>query len=339
MNRTRLRTRDDEQGQILVIVAGGMLALLVFLGLVIDGSNAFVNRRNAQNTADIAALDATGLIAAGYTSSSTPGVNVHNQAAVYAALVTSVANNDCVSTGSTPCSWQAWFVGPSGSGPVDLAAVANSTAALPSNTLGVRVDVRRQPGTFLARLANIQTWDINTEAIAVAETPTTAPSGQLLPIGLVQGTYTPGQVYDLTDGKTAPGGFGWLSWLGSPSAPVLSSSLCSPNNPEFTIPTTFTSSSGSTDSSAVRACLDQWIASGQTVLIPIYSTVEGTGVNATYTIVGIASFVITSYDQPAVGDIRGYFVGMYSYINPIPAGVGSGPPKPGDTSVFIGLIK
>jgi Flp pilus assembly protein TadG len=332
----------DERGQILVIVAGGILALLVFLGLVIDGGNAFLNRRDAQNTADISALDATRLIGDGYASSTTPGVNTRSRQDVWNEIQKSAeVSNGCVSTGATPCTWQAWFVGGSASGPIDLAQVTNTASALPANTLGVRVAVNRRPGTFLARLANMPAWDINTEAIALAESPGVAPAGQLLPIAFKQQAagYEPGQVYDLTDGKDIPGGFGWLSWTGSNSAGELETSICTPNNPAFYLPTTFPADPGKSNSSGVRACLDKWIASKQTVLIPIFDLVTGNGNNATYRIVGIAAFVLTSRDQPAVDNIRGYFVQIYPYTNPVPGGAGSGVPQPGDSSYFLGLVK
>jgi hypothetical protein len=96
---------------------------------------------------------------------------------------------------------------------------------------------------------------------------------------------------------------------------------------------------GKSNSSGVRACLDKWIASKQTVLIPIYDLVTGNQNNATYRIVGIAAFVLTSRDQPAVDNIRGYFVQFYPYTNPVPGGAGSGVPQPGDSSYFLGLVK
>ena len=330
-----------EQGQVLVIVAGGMFALLVFLGLVIDGGNAFLNRREAQNTADIAALAGTRLIASGYTTSATVGVNNKTRGQIYQEIATSVAANDCLPGGATPCTWEAWFVGPSGSGPIDLGSVTDVGSSLPANTLGVRVAVNRQPGTFLARLASIQTWDVNTEAIALAESPAVGPPGQLLPIAIAQDPvgYNPGQVYDLTDGKDLPGGFGYISWTGTNDPNALATSICTPDNPSFYLPTQFDSDPGSSNSTGVRACLNKWITSGQTVLIPIFSSTTGHGNGGKYTIVGIAAFVITAVDQPAVKNIRGYFVEIYPYTDPVPGGANSGPPKPNDTSFFMGIVK
>ena len=340
IRRPVLRGRD-ERGQILVIVAGGMFALLVFLGLIIDGGNAFLNRRDAQNTADLAALAGTRLIASGYTTSDTVGVNNKTRGQINQEILTSVKANGCLPDGTTPCTWQAWFVGPSGSGPIDLASVTDVGSSLPANTIGVRVNVNRQPGTFLARLANIQTWDVNTEAIALAESPAVATADRLLPIAMARDPngYNPRQVYDLTDGKDLSGGFGYISWTGLNNPNALATSLCTPDNPSFYLPAQFDADPGSSNSDGVRACLQKWIASGQTVLVPIYSSTTGHGNGGKYTIVGIAAFVVTAVDQPAVKNIRGYFVEMYQYTNPVPGGANSGPPKPNDTSFLMGLVK
>lgn len=344
MKRARIHGGSDD-GQILVLFAGGIMALLVFLGMVIDGGNAWLNRRSAQNAADIASLDATSLIATAAKSGTTA-----TKLAVWTQIGKSVAANDCSSTGTVPCTWQAWYQSAGASGPVDLAAVANATGSIPTGTIGVRVVVRRQPGTFLARLASIGSWDVNATASSIASSPSTAATGTLLPVAVKQsiscGTsanascFTPGQVYDLTDGMDAPGGFGYLSWTGSNDPNALATSICTPNNPAFTLPTQFPVDPGKSNSSSVRACLDGWIASGQTVLVPIYSTVTGTGNNAKYTVVSIAAFVLTSRDQPAVDNIRGYFVGMYDVAGgTVPGSVGTVAPKPGDTTVFVGLVR
>ena len=45
-----------ERGQVLVLVVFGIVALVGITALVIDGGNAFLDRRKAQNAADSAAL-------------------------------------------------------------------------------------------------------------------------------------------------------------------------------------------------------------------------------------------------------------------------------------------
>jgi hypothetical protein len=338
--------RERERGQVLVIVAGGVITLLLILGLVIDGGIAVFNRRDGQNVADVAALAGAQEVANFHTGKDlTPNT--------WAAIDDSVTANGCSAGASVPCSWRAWYVGPGSTGPVDLGAPMTSATpgnpAVPTTALGVRVQVDRQPGTFLSRLAQIEHWDVTTQATAIAWRPRVAPPGQLLPIAFKADPagYEPGQVYDITEGKDAPGGFGYISWDGSNDAGALADSLCEPNNPEFYLPYSFPSDPGKTNANDVRHCLDEWInddpdsdpGSGQVVLIPIYDTVSGTGNNTTYNIIGIASFILTARDQPAVDNIRGYFVEIYPFTDPVPGGIGSQPPTPTDTSFPLVLVR
>jgi hypothetical protein len=341
MNPTS-RIRASQRGQILVIVAGGAITLLLIMGLVLDGGVAIFNRRDAQNTSDVMALAGTKHVADVHQS------KAHVDLTPYAALTRSAAANDCIATGAVPCTWQAWFVGVGAAGPVDLAGgPLTSASVVPANALGVRVAVRRRPGTFVVGLAGIASWDVNTQATAVASVSGSAPAGALLPIalkddGIVGQAYQPGQVVDLTDGKDSPGGFGFISWTGSNDSTALATSICTPNNPLVTLGTTgtdFYGDPGKTNSIDVRACLTQWInPPGQTVLIPIYSTVTNNGNGTTYHIIAVAQFVITATEQPAVDNIRGYFVGSYN-VDPIPGGLGSQPPTADDASMYFGLVR
>ncbi|HEY0444502.1 MAG TPA: TadG family pilus assembly protein, partial [Candidatus Limnocylindrales bacterium] len=223
MDRQRPSRRERERGQVLIIVAGGITTLLLLAGLVLDGGIALFNRRDAQNTADIMALAGTKFVADIHQSKTPVPANT------YAALQSSATANGCDAAGSVPCTWQAWFVGGSAAGPYDMSSVTNG-AGVPNEALGVRVVVNRQPSTFLVGLAGINRWDVSTQATAVAESPDKAPSGQLLPIAFKDqpNGYLPGQVYDITDGKDVPGGFGYISWTGSNSAGALATSICTP---------------------------------------------------------------------------------------------------------------
>lgn len=338
---TRLRpSRRDERGQILVIVAGGVTALILLMGLVLDGGLAFFNRRDGQNTSDVMALAGTKFVADVHRGEAQADPSITS---THTALDRAAAANGCTAGAGTPCTWQAWFVGPGltiTSGPADLSPVTPG-AAVPPTALGVRVAVNRQPRTFVVAFIGRGNWVIDTQATAIAERLAIGPANRLLPIafkGDPTTAYQPGQVYDLTDGKDLPGGFGYISWTGSNSAGDLETSLCAPNNPEFTLPTTFVGDPGKTNSDGVRACLSQWIATGQTVLIPIYDTTTGNGNGAVYSIIGVAAFVLTASEQPAVDNIRGYFVEIFT-DNPVPGGVGSQPPTVTDTSFSLGLVR
>jgi hypothetical protein len=246
MTATRL-TRPRERGQVLVVVAGGITALLLLAGLVLDGGIAYFNRRDAQNLADVSSLAGTKIVFDHYVDTA----NTYDQQDVYDAVSGSLANNGCSTGAGVPCSWTAFYQRASAGGPISNGAVVSGTTglAIPSQTQGVQVVVNRQPAAFLVRLAGIPSWNITAEAIAWAQSATTAPKGKLLPIALHNDTtaYEAGQEYDLTDGKDGPGGFGWLSWDGANSCGELEERIRNPNNPAFTMPTWFHSDPGMTN--------------------------------------------------------------------------------------------
>jgi hypothetical protein len=360
MNFRRPR-RQSERGQVLAIVAGGLIGLLAIVAFALEGGTLVLNRRDAQNAADLASVAGTRIVAQSHTG--TPKLDSD----VFAAVENSLGLNNCQASGSTPCTWTARFVG---AGLTDLGAVTNSGSGVPGAALGVRVGATREPGAILGRVIGFDHWTVTTEATAIAARPSNFPAGILLPIAVCgwfdttdpndcpQATDTPtsnvvdyqeGQVYDLTNGKDAPGGFAWVSWDGSNSAGALATSLCSPNNTSFSLDSPFDDPHGAgeiwfpidpgkTNASSVRSCLDGWITSGATILVPIYDLVEGNGNGAQYHITGVAAFILTSRDQPAVDNIQGTFVKYYPYTD-IPGGLGTVPPGPGDTTYFIGLVK
>lgn len=363
--------RESERGQILIIVAGGLIGLLAIVALVLEGGTMILNRRDGQNAADLAALAGARMVALNYTDGG------RTQADVYAALDSNLEVNNCGATATAPCTWEARFVG---AGLVDLGTVVDTATALPANTLGVTVGVTRSPSAMVGRVLGFDTWDISTEATAVSAKSPDIAGGTLLPIALcgfgvvgsgecdaADGTnafpFQAGQTVDLTDGMDGPGGFGWLSWTGSNSATTLEASLCEANNPPFQLDsltddpgdwlkgdiigtnpadgeTWFPAGNGKMNSSGVRACLDKWIDSGITVLIPIYDTLSSkpNGDNLAYHIVGVAAFILTAREQPAVDQIQGNFVAYYP-LTSIPGGSGWTPPDADDTTTFIGLVK
>src|SRR5690349_18906507 len=61
--RFRGPSRRDRSGQILVIFAGGAIAILAGVALVVDGGNALAQQRATQNGADAASEAGTVIIA------------------------------------------------------------------------------------------------------------------------------------------------------------------------------------------------------------------------------------------------------------------------------------
>jgi hypothetical protein len=317
-----------------VIFGVALLVILVSVGLVVDGGMAFLVRRDAQNDADVGSLSGTKIVADAYTDQTRID---RTRGEVYSAISNSMTANGCVSGGSAPCVWTARFVGASQAdlGPV---AAGSSSGIRGSGILGVRVDVGRRPRTYFLGLIGQSSWKVDSTATAIATKPRRAPAGQVLPIGLKEPAvpFQTGQVYDVTAGKTTPGGFVWLSWTASSDLGTLNASLCSPNNPAFSIPGTVHGGPIVATPPGV-SCLADWISSKSTVLIPIFSDTPTDKMPTNYTIDRLAAFTIVSVGQPTAKDLRARFVGTYAYPS-VPAGVGDAPPDSTDSLYYVGLV-
>ncbi len=328
--------RTDPQGQggqILVVFAGGLITLILMVGLVIDAGNAFLNRRDGQNAADLAAMAGTKIVADYYVKA--PGLT---SADVYDAISARMSANNCSASGGTPCTWTASFIDRN---EAVLGPVVASASGIPYNAQGVIVHVSRQPRTYFLGLVGQTNWTVATDATALTARTTAAPPGGLLPIGTnPPQPYQTNREYTLTDGY-GPGQFGWLSWTGANATGILARSICYPDNPAMTFPVWIPGEPGAHNGSDVRACLDGWIASGATVLIPVFDACQPcNGNNAKYNVTGLAAFVLTGYDGsgPAITTVRGRFV-QYSGLTSVGAGSLSGPPAAGDPTFFLGLVR
>ena len=325
--------RRRARGQVVVIFGVGLLVILLTVGLVVDGGTAFLQRRDAQNDADVATLAGTKIVADAYTD---PMRIDRSRGEVFNAVSSSMIANGCRGGGPTPCTWKAWFVG---AGPTDLGAVVagDSAGIRGSGIIGVHVDVSRRPRTYFLGLIGQSSWKVDSTATALATKPKKAPAGQVLPIGLKEPTvpFQTGQVYDVTAGKTTPGGFVWLSWTTNKSLRVLKASVCSPNNQAFSIPWKIRSGPDVANPTSI-SCIGDWISSKSTVLIPVFSDAPTTQLPTDYQIDRLAAFVIVSVGTPTASDIRARFVGTYAY--PSTPAVGDEPPSDRDSLYYVGLV-
>jgi len=313
-SRPRLpgRAHDGERGQIIVIFVLGLFALVAMTGLVIDGGNAFLQRRDSQNVSDLASMAGTTAIVDFYVKDGgTSAAAATDGAKVYNAITTSVAANGCQAAGVTPCSWSAQYVDHT---LTPLGTEVTAAGAIPLGAQGVVVNASSQPRTYFLGAIGQSTWNIGTSATAVSSSGTNSvQGGQLLPIGFNPPTNLAiGQTYNITDGDNGPGNFGWFSWTGENKTGVLETSLCTSNNPAMTFPVDVHGEPGNHNSGGVRACLQGRVDSGATVLLPIWDSCSPcNGNNASYHVIGLAAFVLTSFSQPAIDQIQGHFVGYY----------------------------
>ena len=324
--------RSSESGQILIMVAGGLIILLLFAGMVIDLGLGFRERRTLQNASDLSAMAGTKVIADHYLDGGRTGDQVFD------AVQASLTANDC----GADCTWTGIYVRPGTPGTeIDLGPVVDG-GTIPSLTQGVRITADAPSETFFMRVVGIDEVAVGTEATAMTSSLLDeAPSGVLLPIGAFDSDYEPGVEYELTEGEEGPGNFGWLTWTGVNDAPTLGDSICVPDNPAMEFPVWIEGAPGNKNSSHVRSCLDQWL--GQTVLIPIWSQTNnhgGSGLD--YEIVTLAAFTLTSYDLHA-SKVNGHFVEFYA-LPGVPAGYGRPPCLASDPTCtsrtnFIGLTR
>ena len=346
-----LGARRPEEGQILALFAGAAVLLILFTGLVIDGGNVFLHRRDSQNSADLGAMAGTKRLADYYVlPTGTAGKAFTSTNNIYTIIETRMGQNDCPTGNGSNCSWTARYVGPrSGSGFVDLGPVSALDTAPPgaisgTKALGVTVNVTKVPRTYLLGIIGQSTWTVNTVATAITGKLPGATARQLLPIGLTEMPelgVKEGNIYSLTSGSDGPGNFGWVSWDGSNDPNQLATDLCTPNNPAFELPYQFLGDPGKSNAIDVRDCLKHWVDSQQIVLIPVVLKTNDSVADADppcstgsqgdkfhYCVIAIAAFRITGYAQPAVDQINGQFMGT------VPYSMGTSP----DTSVVPGPI-
>jgi hypothetical protein len=324
--------RTPRSGQIVVMFGVALVAIALIVGLVVDGGMAFLQRRDAQNDADLAALAGTKVIANAWMDPEQEGAS---RATAYATIQQQLIRSGC--TTAAHCTWTAHLVGP---GLADLGVLTGgggSVAGSGRPILGVRIDVLRRPRTFFLGLVGQSAWQVDATATALTSRPTTAPAGQLLPLALHEPDkdhpFTKGQLYDLTPDKLAPGGFAWVTWPGKGS---VSGSTCNPDNPPLDLTGRGTVASRATGYtwSQIRDCLIRWQRSGSTVLIPIYAA---DSTPPKYRIVGVAAFTIKTVPNSSEGDVQASFAGSFAY--PVATSASDQPPGPQDSLYYLGLVK
>ena len=131
------RSRPErERGQMLVIFALALIALVGMVGLIIDGGDSFLQRRDQQNVADAAAM------AAGYAS-------VNGQDATAAAKTVAAAN-----------------------GYTD--GVNGTTVTVTVAATSIKVDVNKPHQNYFAGVMGFASWGVSTTASVQAGTPNAA---------------------------------------------------------------------------------------------------------------------------------------------------------------------
>ncbi len=125
--------RESERGQLLAVFAIAMVALIAMVGLIIDGGDTFLQRRDQQNVADAAAM------AAGYAS-------VNGQDVTAAARTVATANG--YQDGQD-----------------------NTTVTVTVGADSIRVDVSRPHRNYFSGVVGLSSWNVSATAAVRAGIP------------------------------------------------------------------------------------------------------------------------------------------------------------------------
>lgn len=305
---------SSEAGQVLVIVAVGMIVMIAMVGLVVDGGFAWGQQRDTQNASD-ASAHAGAVVLAGRLAGVTTTDND-----VWAAVDDTATANDFGASvdpaadcgGNAPlndeegiCAYYTTIDGTvinGGSGPIAVGSLG--TASPPATASGVRAVARKNFDTFLMQVIGIGNLNAETDATAVAgyvEEVCPASLGcAVLPVTIPVAIVTcngsgdavlSGQNYQKNTVepyvvplcKNNPGNVGWLDWdppAGGTSE--LEESIKHPDNPAIPVPSwQYVTSTGNVNSKGIEDAINLY--AGKTVLIPQFDSTCNTKPTGTET--------------------------------------------------------
>lgn len=289
------RAQRDPRGQVLVIVAGGLLVMIAMTGLVVDGGFAWGQQRDNQNAADAASEAGAVVLAQAMTGvpvgdpnvlaavdASMASNGVDKVGAWYTNILGNLVDNSCVEVASTN----------------DAAEVGDGVLpACLNGLLGVQAKTSKTFETFLVRVIGFDTLTADADATAVAGyieeicaadadcivLPVTIPlnsltcdgNGDAIPSNPV--TEWPYYNVPLTVPlcKNNPGNVGWLDW--TPTAGGTSELITAIGPPTTNIAIDvpswqYITATGNVNSSGVEDALNYYAVNQIPVLIPMFDS-------------------------------------------------------------------
>jgi hypothetical protein len=269
--------RSAERGQILVIVAAGMLVFIAMVALVIDGGHAWAQQRDTQNGNDAAAEAGAVLLAENLPYRAAGETVPHQDEDVLNAVEGMAATNNIDVEEAQYTDFDGVEIG------VEVGSLGSVPP--PDDALGVKVNASKDFNTLLAGTMGFNQLTAETDATAHAGYVITQPSGVVLPVtipvtvpqcdgtnNLVTTTdpWIPGDEYTLYLCSAGPGNVGWLEWFPpGGGCSTLADSIETPDNPPLDIPGWyFVTQTGNCNSTQVQAALETWI--DRPVTIPLF---------------------------------------------------------------------
>jgi len=290
---------ESESGQIVVIVAAGLVVMIAMVGLVIDGGYAWGQQRDTQNASDAAAEAGTVRLAENLPFLAADEAPPNDNADVAAAvLATADANGVEVDE-----AWYVDFDGDRTGGAPLIGEASLPTAALPpAGVDGVEVTGTKTFDTFLGQIIGISEMTAKTKGTAVTGYVDVVASGVLpvtFPLNVTFCTnqnkvfkdpgaqqWTPDQDYVVPLCANGPGNVGWLDW-DPPSGQddpnytseceqgngnkELECAILTPDNPRIETPEWyFVASTGNLSAAYIEDALMTHAPGDKVIIIPIF---------------------------------------------------------------------
>ncbi|NTV63589.1 MAG: hypothetical protein HGA65_08645 [Oscillochloris sp.] len=169
-----MRVPQRSRGQALVIVALAFVLLIAFLGLAIDGANAFGQRRRVNNAADAASLAATRLLIAIKSGSGGGGQQINDTIETY------LINNHNIEADTT--TWHASYV--SREEPDTIIGPVEAGHAPPNSADGVRVELSYTFDTYFMQIMGQRTLTVGASSTSIYGPLGTAIGQDLIPLAI-----------------------------------------------------------------------------------------------------------------------------------------------------------
>jgi Flp pilus assembly protein TadG len=275
MSPTATRTR--ERGQVLALFALAATAMILMVGVVIDGGNAWAQNRIAQNGTDAAAESGATVLAQKLVGATRSDADVRSAVDATAAAM-NLTVEDAVYTDINGNS-------------LGISVGSLGGSAPPAGASGVEVTGQRTFGTYFARILP-QFADLTTTTRATAITgagrpygrplfPVTPPiwvltcDGQNRPTFEAPPTHWVGYTfYKVPLCKNGPGNVGWIDWdPPSGGASELVSAITGEEPLTYPIPLPswqYVAQTGNVNSGPVEDAMRRW--DGKVVLFPLFDS-------------------------------------------------------------------
>ncbi|MBN1659146.1 MAG: Tad domain-containing protein [Anaerolineae bacterium] len=326
------RAFQKQDGQSIILVAVAFVALLLFVALAVDMSNAYAHRRQAQNAADSSALAAARALGH-YLNGTAVTDSMIKNAMIQYAQDNGIADTDGAPGNGVNDNVIGCYLNWEGNCIDELAPIDSAfkvgMGLIPAEALGIEVVVLIESPTYFGGIVGLNGLALQAEAAALFESACTA-GGCVLPIAVhARGfddegnpQFLEGQCYNLWDGEGS-GQFGWLNWSfqGYPCKDIGAPDDCSEQclaanmDPDHCVridPDAFDVGNdvwiggkpGISNGKAIADQLDDYILNEPVVRLVVYNETRGSsscgksggGPDPTqYHLAGFAAFKITGY--------------------------------------------